>query len=260
MKKAYNRLIEQLLLCEPFTERGKAVLNDLGLQDVITPNDFFDGKESFMALPSGVALPSTEDDNIVFIPARESNREIVERRKELDARFLPDAKCSMHREFTLLTGANGSGKTMVLLQKILSNYHALPFGLIGNYDKEDCSKTFCENVVFIDMEHINTEISRGSHGCVCRNVDNVLELFFFKLLETLICYIEFLYYHHSDKFREIGKNLDTFFRSSASASIPVWDEGYTDFINILEKYANEIHHSIDEVFDSIIQIIIIWII
>lgn len=216
MKKMHEDLIEQLLLCDPVTDRGREKLYALDLIDDITPEEFFSGENCFWVSPSDLTLlPIDEEILYDSTPDNQRSKDVIMRRKNFDARFSPITnrkgdREAKKREFTLLMGVVGAGKSLELQRQVFTQYHAIPYSFFSSRFQREHGKTMCENVVYVDMERVNTEIPKGTRGYSCNDTSDVLWLFFTKLLATLIYYIEFLYVNYHDTFKQIGKTLSCF--------------------------------------------------
>lgn len=218
LKKATEKLVEKLLLCDPVTERGRDQLYALGLQREITPNNFFSGPDSLWVKPADLAmLPLDEELDYDTSPNQQRIHQIVTRRQRFDSRFHGliaegENRRIEKREFTLLMGVVGAGKSIELQRQIYSNYNGIPYSYSQSSFQNDFEKDMIPNVVNIDLERVNVEIDIGT-GFRCQDSSNSLDLFFTKLLATLINYIKFLYMHHRDRLRNVNTNLQDIFNN-----------------------------------------------
>lgn len=260
-KNATEKLVENLLLFDPVTERGRERLRDLDLHEIITPDVFFDPNNKLWASPVDVA-EATPDVEVNYDPTPDAQRieKIKQRRKEFDGRFHPDSKRMEKREFTLLMGVVGAGKSVELQRQLYSYYKRIPYSYGKNPNnftsgqlKMTIGKQMCENAVYIDMERVNTEIPIG-RGYRCSNIDNALALFFTKLLATLIYYIKFLFVNHKQKIKQLGANLELRFNNQTPAVQTSSLEKYEDFVKAIMDYAND-QKKLPDVFRAIMDTI-----
>lgn len=255
-KKAYEELVEQLLLCDPVTERGRDKLLALGLQNVITPEVFFKGNEPLWVCPKDMALFFDSEETLYnSSPDERRKNNIKQRRDDFDLRFSPDTKklnqgSKKEREFTLLMGVVGSGKSIEINRQIFSKYDKIPYSYIDKTTQIAYGNTMCANVVYIDMERVTTEITKGS-GYKCQDTNNVLGLFFTKLLATVVYYIEYLYSCHKEDLQNLKKVLyEKFSRETRGDEVSTINK-YKNFFETLDNYANDNVENLDRVFESI---------
>ena len=252
LKKANERLVENLLLFDPVTERGRDRLYELGLENEITPEIFFSGPNKFWVPPAKLAeLPLDEELDYDSSPNGQRIKGINERREQFNNRFKgksqPEASRKIEaREFTLLMGVVGSGKSMELQQQIYTNYHGIPFSFSKATFRKSFEKTMLPNVVYIDLEHVNVEINVGN-GYRCIDSSNALNLFFTKLLATLIYYIKFLFDYHNDALKSVKSNYTKWNPDSKK---------YTKLFDALFNYSTQVaNFTLGTVFDLLLDVI-----
>lgn len=259
-KRAHEDLIEQLLLCDPVTERGREKLYALDLHKIVTPDIFFSKENHFWVSPQNLSL-LPPDNEILYdsTPDERRIKTIVDRRQEFEDRFSPEKRRprdreGKSREFTLLMGVVGAGKSMELQRQIYLHYNAIPYSFISSSVQQKHGDTMCENVVYVDMERVNTVIPKGDNWYTCPDTEDALALFLAKLLATTIYYIEFLYAHHRDNLKNIGAILNNYFKRQTRGNETSSIKKYKQFIDTLHNYAND-NAYIDDVFDRIIATI-----
>lgn len=260
MKKADISLIENLLLCDPVTERGRNKLYDLGLQDEITPEVFFHGNNCLWAPPADLLLVPSDDEELEYDSTPDERRieQIVTRRLEFDSRFKATNQDSLtKREFTLLMGVVGGGKSIELQRQIYENYSAIPYSYSYSQFQSKYERIMSPNVILIDLERINTVIALGA-GYQCPKEQDALWLFFTKLLATLINYVKFLYENkeYREKLKNVRKNLLDNFDNREKQTSSV--RKYSTLLEVLDSYANSengIGVDLADLFDAVVKTI-----
>ena len=241
---ASPKLIEDLLLFDPVTERGQERLRSLGLHGRITPEQFFNPKNKFWVNPTDI-IEASHDTEISYDPTPDARRieSIKARRKEFYGRFHPNLKRKAGREFTLLMGVVGAGKSVELQRQLYSYYGQIPYRY-GKNPNNFATKTVQNaiesqmsfNAVYLDMERVNTEIPIGQ-GYDC-DINNPLDLFFTKLLATLIYYIKFLFINHRERLIQAAGNLELRFNNHDPAVQTSSLEKYISCVTCIQNYAN----------------------
>lgn len=258
-KKASKDLVENLLLFDPVTERGQDRLRSLGLLDKISPEIFFNSNNGFWSHQVDLG-EFTRDDELNYDPTPNFQRieSIRERREDFERRFknIIDRE-ENEREFTLLMGVVGAGKSLEIQRQIYTNnagkipyYFERNQSLFAKGNSLDVLyKQMSTNVVCIDMERVNTEIPIGRRPYRCTDIDDPIALFYTKLLATLIYYIKFLRQYHQNELRQVCHNLTERFnnRSSGASSIL----RYEIFVEALKNYANGEDSQAINVFEAI---------
>lgn len=116
MKRATPDLLENLLLCDPVTERGREKLDSLGLLEIISPEVFFQQTGGFCVPQAELIAYPDDEDNPEYdtTPTAQRIRLIRERREEFNARFhVTSRRSKERREFTVLMGVCGAGKSRI---------------------------------------------------------------------------------------------------------------------------------------------------
>ena len=256
-KKATEKLVEKLLLCDPVTERGRDQLYALGLQREITPEIFFSGTDSLWVKPADLAmLPLDEELDYDTSPNQQRIYQIVTRRQGFDSRFQGliaegENRRIEKREFTLLMGVVGAGKSIELQRQIYSNFNGIPYSYSQSSFQNEFEKDMIPNVVYIDLERVNVEIPIGT-GFRCQDSSNSLDLFFTKLLATLINYIKFLYIYYHDSLKDIQKNLNDIFNNKDRQTTSV--KRYEALLNEIFLYSQN-NHGLETVFAQLLSAI-----
>ena len=260
-KNATPDLVENLLLFDPVTERGQDRLRALGLLDKITPEIFFNLQNGFWSRPIDVTKVSS-DDELSYDPTPNQTRiEMIQtRRRNFDARFkqITDREENI-REFTLLMGVVGAGKSLELQRQIYTNDGGkIPYYFERNQTKfakseilEILAKQMSVNTVCIDMERVSTEIPIGRRPYRCTDIDDPLALFYTKLLATLIYYIKYLRLYHTDKLKGVSQNLTERFNNVDPMTGTSSIMRYESFVEALKNFANGQDPQAVKVFEAI---------
>lgn len=258
-KKATKDLVENLLLFDPATERGKERLRALGLNNTITQKLFFDTGNGFWSPPIDISnIVSDVELNYDPTPDQTRIEMIQERRGDFDARFMPNKDREKNtREFTLLMGVVGAGKSLELQRQIYANDGGkIPYyfernqsGFSRDTTQDAVNKQMSVNTVYIDMERVNTVIPIGPCPYRCTDIDNPLALFYTKLLATLIYYIEFLKQYHNNKLKTVSQKLTERFNNIVTGPSSLMP--YITFVNALNEYADGNDPQAIKVFETI---------
>ena len=227
-----EKLIENILLCEPITFRGRSKLKALGIENMITPLDFWGAPAKQGLWVPQIDVESLEhtkpinDDIVINFPENHEKERIRIRRNDLNERFEGKRDVAL----IALKGVVGSGKSIEMHRQIFANYHTIPFQATVS---DNCSA----NAIIIDLERDVQHVPGPTRSYVCPDPEQPMFLFLTSALDTLIYYIWELFKKHQTALQKAGEMIDLFFYRD-DAPVRRVDEFERDFIKRLSKWAN----------------------
>lgn len=238
--KVDESLIENILLCDPVTRRGRKKLDALGLLGKYGPKEYFDPVYGLWTKP--IDQMHMEEiwqidptDPTPYQPEAIIYRDIKKRREKLEECFkgIPGA------HFAALMGVVGSGKSLEIQREIFVNtqHQFLPYRH-DEYDG-DPLKTVpaTPNAILIDLEAGIESVTFGE-TYACPDHDSPLWLFCTMLLDTLIYYIRYLYRAHTNNLVSVKETLEKNFISE-DEQIYAIDEKTLELFDVISRWAKE---------------------
>ncbi len=234
-----SSFIEDLLLCDPITERGREKLRNLGIIGKIGPKQFFEKKYGIWVPPieaenaKAIAYEIDPSDSAPYKERQVEYEAIARRRVEFNKLF--SGEPGSH--FAALMGVVGSGKSVEVQRKVYENteFRALPYR-VGDQDWEIDSDLFqTPNAILIDLERDVRDVQDGVRYS-CPRPLTPMWLFCTSLLETVRGYILYLKRTENERLKNAIKNLELYFENDA-LDIHKADE-YRDLFVTLAYYAS----------------------
>lgn len=250
-------LIENILLCDPVTFRGKEKLKALGLEEKIGPKEFFDPQNGLWVEPIDEAKTTdmfTFDslDPSPYGAKKVKYDDIEDRRTEFNRRL----SGTPGSYFIALMGVVGSGKSIEIQRRIFENYGEkfLPYRH-DEYDGRNNILPATPDAILVDLER-NVKHVTYSSTYTCPNADSPLWLFCTALLDTLFYYICFLHREHRAKLMHIENNLTYYFIREDKYTVKV-DAHVADLFSAISKWARgHSEASLQDIFDKILSLLI----
>lgn len=238
--KVSESFLENLLLCDPVTYRGRKKLKALGLLGKIGPKDFFHPNNGLWAKPIDqkhfeemcVIDPT---DPTPYQPENIEFERIQRRRNEFDAYFLGASGA----HFAAVMGVVGSGKSIAIQREVFENTGEkyLPYRH-DDYDGDpEKSVPATPNAILIDFEAGKGTVTFGS-AYDCPNHDSPLWLFCTALLDTLMHYIRYLYREHTDNLANSINTIEANFINQKEQIFAINDD-YLDLFRCISQWAAE---------------------
>lgn len=238
--KLSESLIENLLLCDPVTYRGREKLNALGLLGKLGPKEFFHPDFGLWAKPidqmhlEELCLIDTTDPT-PYQPEKIEFERIQKRREDFDAYFegLPGS------HFAAVMGVVGSGKSIAIQREVFENTGKkyLPYRH-DEYDGDpEKSIPATPNAILIDFEAGKEAVTFGD-SYKCPDHDSPLWLFCTALLDTLMHYIRYLYREHASNLANSINTIEANFINKKEQIFAIEDR-FLNLFRCISQWATE---------------------
>lgn len=209
-------LLGDIILCDPVTSRGKKSLENLGLQNAITEDFFYNilrVKSKFDEDEEPEDRDIDELENGLFCQytlEAEQFREMRSRLEDFEDSLTNDKSDSYP---LLMLGVAGNGKSIEAIRKVFFER-----------DRDDIFG--CK--IYLDLEGSPSKITKGGLTFQCRNPESALDVFYIKLLDYMVDFLQ----EHRDYASEICKNFCAEFEERN-----LKNESEVAFFGALKKYA-----------------------
>lgn len=205
--KISQDLIENILLCDPITFRGRLKLKALGLENTITPSEFWgdpsDPNQGIWVSPIDVSNYKEPvfdaSDLIIHYPEHYETDRIEKRREKLNSRFNGSEDVAL----IALKGVVGSGKSIEMHRQVFANYKHIPFQSMVKGDTDP-------NAILVDLER-DVQFVDAKEQYRCADPKQPIHLFLTSSLETLTNYVWKLMSSHRNELACAKDNLREFF-------------------------------------------------